>query len=125
MAGFTIEKRKCLGAARCVKEIVPPDGVAAQLLRETGMGEVVDPEDVDAIVRALVTMRDRFHAEIESGRFQIARGPADLPDIVFDTDATTLRSVVFGGRPVTDVTGDRRTVARFVACFPRPTPFEG
>jgi HxlR-like helix-turn-helix len=68
---------------------------------------------------------DRFHAEIEAGRFQIARGSADHPDAVLDTDTATLRSVVFAGRPVTDVIGDHRAAARFVACFPRPTPFEG
>jgi DNA-binding HxlR family transcriptional regulator len=67
---------------------------------------------------------DRFHAEIEAGRFQLARGAADRPDVVLDTDAATLRSVVFGGQPVTDVTGDRQAAVRFVACFPRPTPFE-
>jgi DNA-binding HxlR family transcriptional regulator len=66
---------------------------------------------------------DRFHAEIEAGRFQLARGAADRPDVVLDTDAATLRSVVFGGQPVPDVTGDRQAAARFVACFPRPTPF--
>lgn len=51
-----------IAAGRPILALVPPDGVAAQLLRDTGMGEVVDPEDVDAIVRALITMRDRFHA---------------------------------------------------------------
>jgi DNA-binding HxlR family transcriptional regulator len=111
-----------------------------------GSRTVVDPTaelSVDALMLALrttfdaslagdlrvrVELRfadDRFHAEIESGRCRIARGSADHPDAVLDTDAASLRAVVFGGRPLMDVIGDRQAAARFVACFPRPAPFEG
>jgi hypothetical protein len=38
---------------------VPTGGAAARLLTETGSGTVVDPEDVEAIRRALIAMRDR------------------------------------------------------------------
>ncbi|HEY3606254.1 MAG TPA: winged helix-turn-helix transcriptional regulator [Pseudonocardiaceae bacterium] len=120
-------------------------------LSRWGSRTIVDPTaelSVDALMLALRTTfdagaagdlrvsielrfaDDRFHAEIESGRCRIARGAADHPDAVLDTDAATLRSVVFGGRPLMDVMdvmhviGDRRGAARFVGCFPRPTPFE-
>ena len=43
-----------LAAERPILALVPPDGAAAQLLRETGAGVVVAPEDVDGIARALV-----------------------------------------------------------------------
>jgi hypothetical protein len=39
---------------------VPPDGAAADLIRETGSGVVVAPEDVEGIERALVELHGRF-----------------------------------------------------------------
>jgi glycosyltransferase involved in cell wall biosynthesis len=42
-----------LAAERPILGIVPPDGAAADLLRETGAGMVVAPDDVDAIRSAL------------------------------------------------------------------------
>ena len=72
---------------------------------------------------------DRFNADIADGRFQIARGDADRPDVTLIADAATLRALVFGGRKTADarrrgdlhITGDRRAADRFVRCFPRPT----
>ncbi len=116
-----------------------------------GSREVVDPTvelSVDALMLALKTTfdssvagrsrgsyelrfaDDRFHVEIADGQCRIARGPADTPDAVIDTDSATLRSVVFGGRKLADaiaagdlrLTGDRKQAGRFAACFPRPTP---
>jgi len=54
-----------------------------------------------------------------------------MVDAVLETDAGTLRALVFGGRPVADavedgdlrIAGDRAAAERFVTCFPRPTPF--
>jgi len=86
---------------------------------------------------------DRFRAEIADGRFGITRGTATegevgtakvdtaKVDAVLETDAGTLRALVFGGRPVADavedgdlrIAGDRAAAERFVTCFPRPTPF--
>jgi DNA-binding HxlR family transcriptional regulator len=71
---------------------------------------------------------DRFHAEIVDGEFRVARGATDRPDATLDTDPTTLRSLVFGGRPIADavrdgalrIAGDESAAARFVSCFPRP-----
>ncbi len=42
-----------LAAGRPILAVVPPDGAAAELLRETGAGVVVAPDDVDGIAREL------------------------------------------------------------------------
>ena len=39
---------------------MPPDGAAAELIRETGAGVVVPPDDVDALQAALVELEGRF-----------------------------------------------------------------
>lgn len=73
---------------------------------------------------------DRFRAEITDGRLDLTRGTAERPDAVLDTDAGTLRSLVFGGRDLAGaiedgalkVEGDERAAARFIAIFPRPVP---
>jgi hypothetical protein len=73
---------------------------------------------------------DRFAAEIIGGRLEIARAEAVRPDAEVVTDAATLRSVVFGGRALSDaveagaaqVRGDEAAAARFLARFPRPAP---
>ncbi len=49
-----------LAAERPILALVPPDGAAAELLRETGAGVVVAPGDIDGIERELVRMRDRW-----------------------------------------------------------------
>ena len=51
-----------LAAERPILALVPPDGAAAELLRETGAGVVVAPGDVDGIERELTAMRDRWRA---------------------------------------------------------------
>lgn len=67
---------------------------------------------------------DILHAEIADGRFRIARGPDGSADAVLETDAATLRAVVFGGCAPTDaalrLTGDAEAADRFLSCFPRP-----
>jgi DNA-binding HxlR family transcriptional regulator/putative sterol carrier protein len=73
---------------------------------------------------------DRFRAEITGGRLELTRGTATRPDAVLDTDAGTLRSLVFGGRDLAEairdgnltIEGDEEAAARFVAVFPRPIP---
>ena len=49
-----------LAAERPILAVVPPDGAAADLLRETGAGTVVAPDDVDAIRAALVELHRRW-----------------------------------------------------------------
>jgi glycosyltransferase involved in cell wall biosynthesis len=49
-----------LAAGRPILAVVPPDGAAAELIRETGAGVVVAPDDVDGIKSALVELHTRF-----------------------------------------------------------------
>jgi glycosyltransferase involved in cell wall biosynthesis len=49
-----------LAAERPILAVVPPDGAAAELIRATGAGVVVAPDDIDGIARELTAMRDRF-----------------------------------------------------------------
>jgi DNA-binding HxlR family transcriptional regulator len=76
---------------------------------------------------------DRFRAEVDRGRFQVVRGEADAADLTITTDAPTLQSLVFAGRPLAQaeqageatIVGDRRIAERFLRCFPpsvRPAP---
>ena len=49
-----------LAAERPILAVVPPEGAAADLLRETGAGTVVPPDDVDAIRDALIDLHRRW-----------------------------------------------------------------
>jgi len=51
-----------IAAERPVLAVVPPDGAAAQLIRDTGVGVVVAPEDVDGIRAALLDLHVRWRA---------------------------------------------------------------
>jgi glycosyltransferase involved in cell wall biosynthesis len=51
-----------LAAERPILAVVPPDGAAADLIRETGAGVVAAPEDVDGIVAALADLHGRWRA---------------------------------------------------------------
>src|SRR5947207_1325558 len=51
-----------IAAQRPILAVVPPDGAAARLLRDTGAGVVVAPEDVDGIREALVDLHARWRA---------------------------------------------------------------
>jgi glycosyltransferase involved in cell wall biosynthesis len=49
-----------LAAGRPILAAVPPDGAAAELIRETGAGVVAAPDDPDALRDALVELVERF-----------------------------------------------------------------
>jgi glycosyltransferase involved in cell wall biosynthesis len=49
-----------LAAERPILAAVPPDGAAAQLVRDTGAGVVAPPDDVDALRAAIVDMHRRW-----------------------------------------------------------------
>jgi len=49
-----------LAAGRPILAVVPPDGAAADLIRETGAGVVVAPDDVAGICEALTELHARF-----------------------------------------------------------------
>jgi glycosyltransferase involved in cell wall biosynthesis len=51
-----------LAAERPILAVVPTDGAAAGLIRETGAGVVVEPMDIDGMERELTAMRDRWRA---------------------------------------------------------------
>jgi glycosyltransferase involved in cell wall biosynthesis len=51
-----------LAAERPILAVVPPEGAAAALIRETGAGVVVPPEDVDGIAEALTELEQRWRA---------------------------------------------------------------
>ncbi len=51
-----------LAAERPILAAVPPEGAAARLVRETGAGVVVPPDDVDALREALVELHGRWRA---------------------------------------------------------------
>jgi glycosyltransferase involved in cell wall biosynthesis len=49
-----------IAAGRPILAVVPTDGAAAELVRETGSGVVVAPDDVEGIADALVELHARF-----------------------------------------------------------------
>jgi glycosyltransferase involved in cell wall biosynthesis len=51
-----------LAAERPILAAVPPDGAAAQLVRDTGAGVVVPSDDVDALREALLDLHGRWRA---------------------------------------------------------------
>jgi glycosyltransferase involved in cell wall biosynthesis len=51
-----------LAAARPILALVPPDGAAAQLIRDASAGVVVAPDDVDGIESALRDLHARWRA---------------------------------------------------------------
>jgi len=115
---------------------------SASLPREAKLG-------VDSLILSLRTMFDaqgaqgleasyelrlgeeRFRAEVAEGRFEIARGgEGERADAIIDTDAGTLASVVYDGRPLEEalgsgdlkIEGEESAVERFVSLFALPEP---
>jgi len=66
----------------------------------------------------------RFEVVVDRGALDIRRGAARRPDAVIETDAATLRSVVFGDRPLAnaavEIHGDTRVAKSFLRLFARP-----
>lgn len=67
---------------------------------------------------------ERFSVEIERGTIAVARGSPHAPDAVIETDAGTLRELVFGDRKLADapvqIHGEARTARKFFRLFARP-----
>jgi DNA-binding HxlR family transcriptional regulator len=69
-----------------------------------------------------------FRAVVTDGRFDIARGVAERPAVVVDTNPATLAALVYGGRPLEEaldsgdvrIEGDGPAVERFLGLFPLP-----
>jgi DNA-binding HxlR family transcriptional regulator/putative sterol carrier protein len=73
---------------------------------------------------------ERFSARVADGAFDVARGPADDPEAIIETDPATLSRVLWHGRKVTAavrsgdlrIDGDKSVARRFLALFPAPEP---
>jgi DNA-binding HxlR family transcriptional regulator len=73
---------------------------------------------------------ESFRAEVADGRFEVARGDAERPDAIIETDPATLAALVYDGRSLAEalssgdirIEGDRSAVARFLTLFPLPEP---
>jgi DNA-binding HxlR family transcriptional regulator len=102
---------------------------------------------VDALVIALKTLfapeaadglsasyelrlgEQHFALQVADGRIGVARGDADAPDAVIDTDPATLATTLWHGRDLDEarrsgdmaVTGDQQTVTRLFELFPLPS----
>jgi DNA-binding HxlR family transcriptional regulator len=73
---------------------------------------------------------DRFRIEVADNEISVARGDADRPDAIIETDPDTINSVLWGTRSLTDaqrahemtIEGDKALVNRFLQLFPTPGP---
>jgi len=73
---------------------------------------------------------DRFRAEVADGRFEIARGEAEQPAAIIETEAGTLAALVYGDRQLAEavcsgdlqIEGDWSAVERFLGLFSLPEP---
>ena len=92
----------------------------------------VDPDGADGL-QASYELRfgeDRFRLAVSGDAIDVARGGADQPDAMIDTDPGTLFAVVWKGLPLDDalrsgdlaVEGDTEAVERLVRHFARPGP---
>ncbi len=72
----------------------------------------------------------RFRVELADGRLELARGSADEPDAVIETDVETFAELVIGERTPAEalrsgdvkVDGGRQALERFLGYFPMPEP---
>jgi DNA-binding HxlR family transcriptional regulator len=73
---------------------------------------------------------ESFRAVVDEGRFEIARGGAERPDAIIETDVGTLAVLVFEGGRLDEalrsggvrIEGDRLAVEHFLVLFPLPEP---
>jgi glycosyltransferase involved in cell wall biosynthesis len=85
-----------LAAERPILAVVPPDGAAADLIRETGAGVVVAPDDVEGMTAALDGLRARWQdgqLEVPSlsdewrGRLSRQTRVQELADLLWSLEA--------------------------------------
>jgi putative sterol carrier protein len=106
-----------------------PVGVDSVVLALTSLFDADAAEGFNAVLE-LRLGEDRFRVRIADGTIELARGQADDPDAVVETDIDTFRAVLWQGRELADalraggigIEGDRRAVTRFVRLFPQPEP---
>ena len=89
-----------------------------------------DPAAADGL-RATYELRlgeHRFRLRIADEQLDVARGEADAPDAILETDPSTLANVLWHGRKAAEarragdmaVEGDQRAVTRMLSLFPLP-----
>ena len=72
----------------------------------------------------------RFHARVDRGRLELARGEAPAPDATIESDTATLSAVLWHGRRLADalrsgdveIGGSRPAARRFLRLFPLDAP---
>ena len=72
--------------------------------------------------------KQRFHARVSDRRFEVARGDAERPDAIIETDPVTLAGVLWHGRSRAQamrrgairLDGDRAAAESFLRLFPLP-----
>lgn len=105
---------------------VPPSGELSADALILALRTTFAP-DKAAELSAQVELRlgdDTFTATVDSGKFSIRRGTSGGADAVLQTDAATLRSLVFLGRPLAAAdlrSGEAAVAEHFLGCFPRPS----
>jgi DNA-binding HxlR family transcriptional regulator len=89
-----------------------------------------EPATADGM-RATYALRlgeHRFRLRIADGRLDVARGEAEAPDAILETDPGTLANVLWHGRKAAEarragdiaVSGDQRAATRLLGLFPLP-----
>jgi DNA-binding HxlR family transcriptional regulator len=71
---------------------------------------------------------DRFRIRVANSRLDLARGSAEAPDAIIESDPGALATVLWHGRKLGEarrsgdvaISGDARAVTRFLALFPLP-----
>jgi alkyl sulfatase BDS1-like metallo-beta-lactamase superfamily hydrolase len=91
-----------------------------------------DPRAADGVDASyeLKLGEESFRAEVADGRFEIARGDANRPDAIVETDAATLATLVYESRSLAEalhtgdvrIEGDRSAVEHFLGLFLLPEP---
>lgn len=74
--------------------------------------------------------RDCFHLRIRAGRLTLARGSAERPDAIIESDPDTLAAVVYDGRKLAEalrqgdlrISGDKSAARRLLTFFSLPEP---
>jgi alkyl sulfatase BDS1-like metallo-beta-lactamase superfamily hydrolase len=71
-----------------------------------------------------------FRAEVGEGRFEVARGDAERPEAIIETDAGTLGALIYEGGSLAEalgsgemkIGGEKEAVERFLTLFRLPEP---
>jgi DNA-binding HxlR family transcriptional regulator/putative sterol carrier protein len=109
-----------------------PEGLVSVDSIALAFRALFDPAAADGLDAcfALRLGDSRFQVRIAGGTIEVERGEAPGADATIETEGSTLRDVLWGGRDLADalkagdvrIEGDRRAASRFVRLFPQPQP---